>query len=422
MDLLHPQLAAFAAVLEEGSFEAAARRLCITPSAVSQRIKALEDRLGQVLLVRQPPCRPTPAGALLLRRVRPMQLLEAEALADFLPEKNAHHPGAALRPIPIAVNSDSLDTWVLGALAQLHQQHGYLFDVQVDEPDHTLDLLRDGSVLGVVTADGVPVQGCTVQALGAMRYRAVAAPEFAARRLHAGVNAASAGAAPIIVFNRKDALQWRFVRRITRARWHRPCITCPRPPVLLMPQRWAWAGAWPRTTLVQPALQAGRVVCIDPERWLDVPLHWQHAAVRSDDLATPQHGAVPGRENGFAARTRAASCTISRTKPKEWAQLPGFAQDDCDEPQSPDYRRHENRHAGQRQRPPVHHPPGASGDEAKRSMSASSWTMRPSSPSSTNSSSSAKTASAPLKAQAAKTWPRLNKPKWPCCRCTCPSA
>ncbi|MFC4474033.1 LysR family transcriptional regulator [Comamonas denitrificans] len=105
MDLLHPQLAAFAAVLEEGSFEAAARRLCVTPSAVSQRIKALEDRLGQVLLVRQPPCRPTPAGALLLRRVRPMQLLEAEALADFLPEKNAHHPGAALRPIPIAVNS-----------------------------------------------------------------------------------------------------------------------------------------------------------------------------------------------------------------------------------------------------------------------------------------------------------------------------
>ena len=58
MDLLHPQLAAFAAVLEEGSFEAAARRLCVTPSAVSQRIKALEDRLGQVLLVRQPPCRP----------------------------------------------------------------------------------------------------------------------------------------------------------------------------------------------------------------------------------------------------------------------------------------------------------------------------------------------------------------------------
>lgn len=62
MDLVHPQLAAFAAVLEEGSFEAAARRLSISPSALSQRVKALEDRLGQVLVVRQAPCRPTAAG------------------------------------------------------------------------------------------------------------------------------------------------------------------------------------------------------------------------------------------------------------------------------------------------------------------------------------------------------------------------
>ena len=284
MDLLHPQLAAFAAVLEEGSFEAAARRLCVTPSAVSQRIKALEDRLGQVLLVRQPPCRPTPAGALLLRRVRPMQLLEAEALADFLPEKNAHHPGAALRPIPIAVNSDSLDTWVLGALAQLHQQHGYLFDVRVDDQDHTLDLLRDGSVLGVVTANGVPVQGCTVQALGAMRYQAIAAPEFAARHFHAGVNAATLARAPIIVFNRKDALQWRFVRRITRARLAPPMHYLPTATGFIDAAALGLGWCLAPQALVQPTLQAGRVVCIDPERWLDVPLHWQHAAVRSDTL------------------------------------------------------------------------------------------------------------------------------------------
>lgn len=120
MDLIHPQLAAFAAVLEEGSFEAAARRLSITPSAVSQPIKALEDRLGQVLVVRQTPCRPTPAGERLLRRVRPMQALQAEALADFLPEKN----GTTLaRSVALAVNDDSLATWFLSALSTLHQQH-----------------------------------------------------------------------------------------------------------------------------------------------------------------------------------------------------------------------------------------------------------------------------------------------------------
>lgn len=174
MDLVHPQLAAFAAVLEEGSFDAAARRLSVTPSTVSQRIKALEDRLGHVLVVRQAPCRPTPAGERLLRRVRPMQALEAEALADFLAEEGA---APSARPIAIAVNDDSLETWFVAALSRLHRRYGYLFDVRVDDQDHTLDLLRNGSVLGAVTAESSPLQGCNVHALGTMRYRAIASPE-----------------------------------------------------------------------------------------------------------------------------------------------------------------------------------------------------------------------------------------------------
>lgn len=173
MDLVHPQLAAFAAVLEEGSFEAAARRLSISPSALSQRIKALEDRLGQVLLVRQAPCRPTAAGEALLRRVRPMQALEAEALAELLPERGSD---TARTPIPLAVNDDSLDTWFVPAVADLHQRHGYLFDLRMDDQDHTLQLLRDGSVLGAVTAESQPVKGCNVHPLGAMRYHAIASP------------------------------------------------------------------------------------------------------------------------------------------------------------------------------------------------------------------------------------------------------
>lgn len=283
MDLLHPQLAAFAAVLEEGSFEAAARRLCVTPSAVSQRIKALEDRLGQVLVVRQPPCRPTPAGALLLRRVRPMQMLEAEALADFLPEKS---PGAKTRPIAIAVNSDSLDTWVLGALAALHQQHGYLFDVRVDDQDHTLDLLRDGSVLGAVTAQGTAMQGCAVQALGAMRYQAIASPAFVARHFATGVNAQTLAQAPMIVFNRKDALQWRFIRRITRARLNPPLHYLPTATGFVDAAALGLGWCLAPESLLTSALQTGRVVCLAEHYPVDVPLYWQHASVRS---ATLQH-------------------------------------------------------------------------------------------------------------------------------------
>ncbi|HEY5760015.1 MAG TPA: LysR family transcriptional regulator ArgP [Steroidobacter sp.] len=281
MDLLHPQLAAFTSVIEEGSFEAAARRLSVTPSAISQRIKALEDRLGQVLVVRQTPCRPTLAGESLLRRVRAMQVLEAEAIADFLPKAGE---AAQARTIAIAVNDDSLQTWILAALSSLHQKHGLLFDVRVDDQDHTLELLRDGTVLGAVTSESTPLQGCNVHALGTMRYHAIASPEFMARYFSNGVDAAALARAPMIVFNRKDDLQWRFVRRITRAR-----LT---PPIHYLPTSIGFIEAAARSlgwclapeSLVTPALRARQIVNMDLERGVDVPLYWQHAAVSSSTL------------------------------------------------------------------------------------------------------------------------------------------
>lgn len=281
MDLLHPQLAAFAAVLEEGSFEAAARRLAVTPSAVSQRIKALEDRLGQVLVVRQAPCRPTPAGERLLRRVRPMQVLEAEALADFLPDERAP---ATAHPIAIAVNDDSLETWFLAALARLHAEHGYVFDIRVDDQDHTLALLRDGSVLGAVTAEAVPLQGCSIQSLGRMRYRAIASPAFAARHFRAGLDADALARAPMIVFNRKDVLQARFVRRVTRARLTPPVHYLPTASGFVEAAALGLGWCLAPESLIGPALQSRLIVDLDPASWLDVPLYWQHASVQSTTL------------------------------------------------------------------------------------------------------------------------------------------
>ncbi|MFC6838627.1 LysR family transcriptional regulator ArgP [Xanthomonas theicola] len=281
MDLLHPQLAAFSAVLEEGSFEAAARRLAVTASAVSQRIKALEDRLGQVLVVRQAPCRPTSAGERLLRRVRPMQALEAEAMADFLP---GEADAGRARSIAIAVNDDSLQTWFLAALSSLHHAHGFLFDVHVDDQDHTLELLRNGTVLGAVTSASKPLQGCNIQPLGAMRYYAIASPQFVARYFAPGLNAAALAQAPMVVFNRKDDLQARFVRRITRTRLA--------PPIHYLPTSTGFVEAAARglgwclapEQLVMPALREKKIGVIDSQRWLDVPLFWQHAAVRSSVL------------------------------------------------------------------------------------------------------------------------------------------
>lgn len=53
------QLHTFAAVLREGTLDAAARSLNITPSAVSQRLKALEQASGRVLLQRSNPVQAT---------------------------------------------------------------------------------------------------------------------------------------------------------------------------------------------------------------------------------------------------------------------------------------------------------------------------------------------------------------------------
>ena len=71
-------LQALDAVIRERGFERAAQKLCITQSAVSQRIKQLENMFGQPLLVRTVPPRPTEQGQKLLALLRQVELLEKE--------------------------------------------------------------------------------------------------------------------------------------------------------------------------------------------------------------------------------------------------------------------------------------------------------------------------------------------------------
>src|SRR3954453_21569044 len=127
------QLATFQAVVEHGSFDAAARALHVTPSAVSQRIKALEQSVGQVLVRRAKPAEPTQAGQALVRFAGQVALLEREALG-----------GAATR-ISVVVNADSLQTWFLSALTRLPAGLGVEFELHQDDQDYTAELLRAGT-------------------------------------------------------------------------------------------------------------------------------------------------------------------------------------------------------------------------------------------------------------------------------------
>ena len=173
------QLRALAAAIDEGSFEAAATSLHLTPSAVSQRIKALETSVGQVLVRRTKPTATTDAGEAYLRLARQIDSLVRAAGRLSGPDS----PDAFVT-VPLAVNSDSLATWVLPALADIPA--AVAFDLHREDQDHSAELLRTGTVMAAITTDSGAVQGCTVERLGVMRYRALASPGFVAKWFRGG--------------------------------------------------------------------------------------------------------------------------------------------------------------------------------------------------------------------------------------------
>ena len=207
MDFDPAQLEALAFSLSEGSFDAAARALHVTPSAISQRIKALETAVGQILVTRTRPVQPTRAGEAVLRLATQIRAITAE-VARELGGTSGQDVNVT---VPLAVNADSLATWVLPALAGVDA--AVVFDIQREDQDRTAELLRRGTVMAAITASADPVPGCSVDRLGSMHYRPMAAPEFAQRWLPDGPTPAALAVAPVVVFDRNDRLQDRYLRR-----------------------------------------------------------------------------------------------------------------------------------------------------------------------------------------------------------------
>ena len=260
------QLAALAAVVEFGSFDAAAERLHVTPSAVSQRIKALEQRVGQVLVVREKPCKATAAGIPLVRLAAQTALLESEAL-DALGRRS----DAERLRVAIAVNADSMATWFTAVFSRLDD---VLFDIRIEDQDHSARLLRDGTVMGAVTTERASVPGCRVESLGVMRYVPVASPAYVERSLRNGFTAEAAILAPSLAWNRDDALQDMLLRKIFRRAISRQVHFVPTAEGFGAAVRAGvgW-GMFPEQ-LAAPALDDGSFVRA-ADVHLDVPLYWQ---------------------------------------------------------------------------------------------------------------------------------------------------
>jgi LysR family transcriptional regulator (chromosome initiation inhibitor) len=270
-----------AAVVDEGTLDAAARRLSITPSAVSQRIRTLESLIGSVLLVRARPVRPTDAGTTVIRLARQLALLEHDAVTELTGDPD----WGALISMPLAVNADSLATWFLAPLARLAERHPVVFDLHRNDQDFTAGLLESGTVMGAVTSRREPVPGCRATPLGVMRYQAVATPAYRDRWLAGGATAEALARAPLVDFDRRDDLQ---------GRWLSSCgVDSDEPPRHFVPASHDFAVAvelglgWALLPQVQSAggLASGRLVALGGPP-IDVPLTWQQWNLRSPLLDT----------------------------------------------------------------------------------------------------------------------------------------
>lgn len=282
MPLDSTQLRTFAAVVHEGSFEAAAYALRVTPSAVSQRIKALEQSVGQVLVRRSKPCHATDAGRPLLRLAGQIDLLEQDALAAA--GGLSADEGRLGARVAVVVNADSLATWFLGALAAMPARFALSYDLRQDDEDYTAQLLRDGTVMAAVTAENEAVRGCRVERLGAMRYLPLAAPGFVATYFPDGLTPNALSAAPVIALDRKDRLQHRFLRAFSRRRLDPPVHYVPSVPGFNQAIRLGLGWGMVPEQIATGYLAAGECVDIGGGQYLDVPLYWQHWRLDSEVL------------------------------------------------------------------------------------------------------------------------------------------
>lgn len=199
---------AMAMVVQEGGFDKAARALHITQSAVSQRVKLLEEQTGQILITRSAPPRTTSAGRKLLKHYLKVKRLEDDLIGEMDKPADKHFTS-----IVIGLNADSLATWFPDAIRSfLHDEHA-LLDIRVDDQEKTHQLLKNGEVVGCISSREHSLQGCRVDFIGQMTYRMFATPEFARQWFPDGLTCADAGRAPAIIFNRKDELHNKLLRK-----------------------------------------------------------------------------------------------------------------------------------------------------------------------------------------------------------------
>lgn len=281
------QSEAFLAIAETGSFELAAIQLNITASAVTLRLQTLEKQLGQVLILRERPCRVTPMGKTLLQHLQHIRLMESDLLQNF----QGKHQASAFYKLKIATNADSLATWLLAALQQSVQQQNILLDLKIDDQTQTHHLLEAGLVNACISTEKTAMHGCHTHALGKMTYRMVASKAFYQQYFKNDISREVLKNTPAVIFNEKDQLHQQILTQhfgLTQTMF----------PYHSVPSSTAFAeaillsfgyGLLPDFQ-IENRIQNGQLIEIMPFAQIQIPLYWHHWKRQSPQLeALTQH-------------------------------------------------------------------------------------------------------------------------------------
>ncbi|WBO20709.1 LysR family transcriptional regulator [Sphingomonas abietis] len=166
-------LPAFLAVAETGSFTAGAARLGLSPSAISQQIRALERQLGCVLFQRTTrSVRPTDAGLQYRAAVAPAVAAIREA-AEAL-----DHPNAAARGrLRLTLPRTAFETVLRPILARYSALYPQV-TVELSIDNALVDIVRDGFDAGIRFGNLIEQDMVAVRVAPDMRIALLASPAY----------------------------------------------------------------------------------------------------------------------------------------------------------------------------------------------------------------------------------------------------
>lgn len=256
-------------IIQEQSFEKAANKLHISQSAISQRIKQLEQFVSKPVLIRSQPIELTEVGENLLAHYQKVQLLEHDLKSSLTSEQEDYVA------ISIAINADSLASWFIPALSHLMKNEKFTLDLQVTNETRTQMLLQEGKVSAALSSMGKSVSGCRVQELGKIDYIFCASPSFIARYFKNGVNQTSLKHAPGVLFDQQDSMHTDFIEANYQVKRHQyPCHRVRSSEAFVTMALEGVACCLLPHTQANQYLNSGELVELAPEYRIQQTLYW----------------------------------------------------------------------------------------------------------------------------------------------------